>query len=158
MRPPPTHAPRDRASILERRNQAKAYLSISFCALLSLPASGQMAQSAQQRMEAVQNHLSRYVVIRNSKNDEMNLLLRMKELDVPAVSIAAIRNGAIDWAHAYGVSSIQGPTSINGNSLRSGFHFETCYGPRDTQACRRRQDRPGYERQSVFETMEDPGE
>ena len=96
MRPPPTHAPRDRASILERRNQAKAYLSISFCALLSLPASGQMAQSAQQRMEAVQNHLSRYVVIRNSKNDEMNLLLRMKELDVPAVSIAAIRNGAID--------------------------------------------------------------
>jgi len=95
-------------NIFERGNLASVYLSISLCALLSLPVSGQMAQSAQQRMDAVQSHLSRYVVIRNSKNDEMNLLSRMKELNVPAVSIAAIRDGAIDWARAYGVSSIQG--------------------------------------------------
>ncbi len=59
-------------------------------------------------MQVVQNRLSRYVVIRDSKNDEMNLASQMKVLGVPAVSIAAIRNGTIDWARAYGVSSLQG--------------------------------------------------
>lgn len=38
----------------------------------------------------------------------MNLVSQMKALDVPAVSIAAIRNGVIDWARTYGVSSVQG--------------------------------------------------
>ncbi|MBT9331185.1 serine hydrolase [Acidipila sp. 4G-K13] len=56
----------------------------------------------------MQSHLSRYVVITNSTNDEMNLASQMKALGVPAVSIAAIRNGAIDWTQAYGVSSLQG--------------------------------------------------
>jgi Beta-lactamase len=37
----------------------------------------------------------------------MNLVSQMKALSVPAVSIAAIRNGTIDWARAYGVSSAQ---------------------------------------------------
>ena len=38
----------------------------------------------------------------------MNLLSQMKALGVPAVSIAAIRNGALDWARVYGVASLQG--------------------------------------------------
>jgi CubicO group peptidase (beta-lactamase class C family) len=59
-------------------------------------------------MEAVQNHLSRYVVIQDGRNDDMNLVSQMKALGVPAVSIAAIRNGAIDWSRAYGVSSLDG--------------------------------------------------
>lgn len=59
-------------------------------------------------MQAVENHLSRYVVIRGSANNDMNLASQMKALGVPAVSIAAIRNGAIDWAQAYGVSSLEG--------------------------------------------------
>jgi CubicO group peptidase (beta-lactamase class C family) len=84
------------------------HLATYLCALLALPVHGQTAQSAQQRMQAVQNHLSRYVVIRGSRNDDINLLSQMKALDVPAVSIAAIRNGTIDWARAYGVSSLQG--------------------------------------------------
>jgi len=87
---------------------ANACLSTWLCAFLALAAHGQTAQSAQQRMQAVQDHLSRYVVIRDSRNDDMNLASQMKALGVPAVSIAAIRNGAIDWARAYGVSSLQG--------------------------------------------------
>ncbi len=94
--------------ILGARNLAHAYLYPCLCALLALPVHGQTAQSAQERMQAVQNHLARYVVIRDSRNDDMNLPSQMKALDVPAVSIAAIRNGAIDWARAYGVSAIQG--------------------------------------------------
>jgi CubicO group peptidase (beta-lactamase class C family) len=33
----------------------------------------------------------------------MQLASQMERLHVPAVSMAAIRNGRIDWAHAYGV-------------------------------------------------------
>src|SRR5580704_3680130 len=97
-------------SVLEDRssNLATAYLSTSLCALLALPVLGQTPQSAEERMQAVQDHLSRYVVIRNGRNDEMNLVSQMKALGVPAVSLAAIRNGAIDWSHAYGVSSLEG--------------------------------------------------
>jgi CubicO group peptidase (beta-lactamase class C family) len=95
-------------NILVGRNLANAYLSICLCTLLAFPVHGQTAQSAHQRMQAVENHLSRYVVVRDGKNDQMNLASQMKELGVPAVSIAAIRNGAIDWTRAYGVSSVQG--------------------------------------------------
>jgi CubicO group peptidase (beta-lactamase class C family) len=75
---------------------------------LTLPVYSQTAQSAQQRMQVVQSRLSRYVVIRGSENSDMNLDSQMKALGVPAVSIAAIQNGAIDWARAYGISSIGG--------------------------------------------------
>jgi CubicO group peptidase (beta-lactamase class C family) len=94
--------------VVEGTKLANAYRSTSLCALLALPVLGQTAQTAQQRMHAVENHLSRYVVIRDSRNDEMNLISQMKALGVPAVSIAAVRDGAIDWARAYGVSSLQG--------------------------------------------------
>lgn len=60
-------------------------------------------------MEAVQNHLSHYVSLKNAKNNEMDLASQMAVLRVPAVSIAAIKNGRIDWARAYGVSSLHGP-------------------------------------------------
>ncbi|HEY0161121.1 MAG TPA: serine hydrolase domain-containing protein [Edaphobacter sp.] len=60
-------------------------------------------------MEAVQTHLSRYVKLTNASNDEMNLASQMTALHVPAVSIATIRNGRIDWTRAYGVSSLDGP-------------------------------------------------
>jgi CubicO group peptidase (beta-lactamase class C family) len=75
---------------------------------LAFPAHEQTAQSAQQRMQAVENQLSRYVVIRGSRDAPMNLVSQMEVLGVLAVSIAAIRNGAIDWVRAYGVSSLQG--------------------------------------------------
>jgi CubicO group peptidase (beta-lactamase class C family) len=87
---------------------ANAFLSTVLCTIVALPVNGQTAQSAQERMRAVENHLSHYVVIRDGRNGQMNLASQMKALGVPAVSIAAIRNGAIDWARAYGVSSIQG--------------------------------------------------
>ena len=95
-------------NIFKDKNLVHAYLSGYLCALLALPIHSQMAQSAQQRMQAVQSHLSRYAIIRGSKNDEMNLDSQMKAFGVPAVSIAAIRNGKIDWARAYGVSSTEG--------------------------------------------------
>lgn len=94
--------------ILCSRNLASASVSVFICALLTHADCAQAVQSAQQRMEAVQDHLTRYVVIKNGKNDEMTLDSQMRALNIPAVSIAAIRNGVIDWARAYGVSSLHG--------------------------------------------------
>jgi CubicO group peptidase (beta-lactamase class C family) len=84
------------------------YLFAHLCAFAALPVHSQMAQSAQQRMQTVQSHLARYVIIRGSKHDDLDLYSQMKVLGVPAVSIAAIRNGVIDWARAYGVCSADG--------------------------------------------------
>jgi CubicO group peptidase (beta-lactamase class C family) len=69
---------------------------------------GQTTVSAKQRMEAVQEHLSRYVILKGSSNTDLQLASQMAALHVPAVSMAAIRDGRIDWAQAYGVSSLGG--------------------------------------------------
>jgi CubicO group peptidase (beta-lactamase class C family) len=90
------------------RTWAGACLLIYSCFLTLLPGQTQMAQSAQQRRHSVEGHLCRYVRIRGTRNDDMSLGSQMKALGVPAVSIAAIRNGSIDWAQAYGVSSREG--------------------------------------------------
>jgi CubicO group peptidase (beta-lactamase class C family) len=95
-------------NIFGGKDFANECFAVCLCAFLALPIDSQTAQSAQQRMQAVQSRLSRYVSIRGSKNVDMNLDEQMKALGVPAVSIAAIRNGAIDWARAYGVSSVNG--------------------------------------------------
>ena len=101
-------------NIFKGRNMVRAYLSVFLVVAFRLTANAQTEQSSQQRMEAVQNHLSHYVVMKDAENEEMSLLPQMNALNVPAVSIAAIRNGAIDWAHAYGVTSLHGaPASTN---------------------------------------------
>ena len=84
------------------------YLSAMVCALSAFAAHAQAPASAQQDMQAVQDHLSRYVVLKGAQQDEMDLASQMKALRVPAVSIAAIKDGGIDWARAYGSSSPQG--------------------------------------------------
>jgi CubicO group peptidase (beta-lactamase class C family) len=85
---------------------------------------GQTAQSAQQRMQAVQGHLSQYVSIRGNPHKSMNLDSQMKAFGVPAVSIAAIRDGTIDWARAYGVSSNGGVSSDGGAAVSTETLFE----------------------------------
>lgn len=95
-------------SVFRGRNLANARLSALVCAVLALPVYSQTAPSAQQRMHAVESRLSHYVRIRGNTNGTMNLGSQMTAFRVPAVSIAAIRNGAIDWARAYGVCSLEG--------------------------------------------------
>lgn len=49
------------------------------------------------------------VVIKGDQHAAHTLSDRMKELKVPGVSIAVIRNGKIEWARGFGVRSIGGP-------------------------------------------------
>lgn len=109
----------------EGKNLVRACLSVQLWTLMILPVQSQTAQSAQQRAQFVQSHLSRYVIIRGKKSDDLNLDSQMKALGVPAVSIAAIRNGAIDWARAYGVSSNEGKP-ISTDTLFSAASISPC--------------------------------
>jgi CubicO group peptidase (beta-lactamase class C family) len=82
-------------------------LTINF--LLTARSDTQAGAAPRQRIEAVNDHLTRYVVLKNSDHPYMQLAAQMEPLHVPAVSMAAIRDGRIDWAEAYGVTSLSGP-------------------------------------------------
>jgi CubicO group peptidase (beta-lactamase class C family) len=78
------------------------------CASLVLETAEQPPVSLKQRLEAVTGHLTRYAILKNSDHPYMQLVSQMESLHVPAVSMTAIRNGRIDWTHAYGITSLQG--------------------------------------------------
>jgi CubicO group peptidase (beta-lactamase class C family) len=86
----------------------RAISVLTVCVSLAGMAGGQTNGSPQQRHEAVDGHLTRYVVLSNSDHGYMQLAPQMESLHVPAVSMAAIRNGQVDWAQAYGVVSLGG--------------------------------------------------
>lgn len=86
--------------------------TIWLCASLvifSATARAQTRLSKNQRIEAVQAHLTRYASIKGAPDQEMTLASRMAQLHVPGVSIATIRDGRIDWARGYGVRYLAGP-------------------------------------------------
>ena len=86
--------------------RASVLLAINF--LVTTTTGAQPDATPKQRIEAVEDHLTRYVVLKNSDHPYMQLASQMPSLHVPAVSMAAIRNGEIDWAEAYGVVSLGG--------------------------------------------------
>jgi CubicO group peptidase (beta-lactamase class C family) len=93
---------------LRMRHLAIAVLVLSGCNISDATGPDLPSTSAKQRMESVQDSLARYVVLSGSSNDHLQLASQMAALHVPAVSLAAIRDGQIDWAQAYGVSSLGG--------------------------------------------------
>ena len=64
--------------------------------------------SVDARIARVESGLSRPVVIKGSGSGRMDLRERMAFHKVPAVSIALIENGRIEWARAYGMVSADG--------------------------------------------------
>lgn len=62
----------------------------------------------EQHIQHVQAGLVGTVVIKGDPHSTHNISDRMKELNIPGVSIAVIHNGVIEWARGFGVSSIGG--------------------------------------------------
>jgi CubicO group peptidase (beta-lactamase class C family) len=77
--------------------------------IFSAPLYAQTRLSKNQRIEAVQDRLTRYASIKGAADQQFTLASRMSQLHVPGVSIATIRSGRIDWARGYGVLSLDGP-------------------------------------------------
>jgi CubicO group peptidase (beta-lactamase class C family) len=88
---------------------------------LALVAVGCLAQSAatqtapeskaevEQHIQHVTSGLIGGVVLKGDEHATHTLADRMKELNVPGVSIAVLHNGKIEWARGFGVRSLGGP-------------------------------------------------
>ncbi len=77
--------------------------------VMRLPAQVATRSSAlEQRIQRIQDHIIS-PVIGKSATDGPSLADRMAALHVPGVSIAVIRDGAIEWARGFGVIRIGGP-------------------------------------------------
>ncbi len=63
----------------------------------------------EQRIQHVTSGLIGNVVIKGDEHSTHTLADRMKELNVPGVSIAVIHEGKIEWAQGFGVRSLGGP-------------------------------------------------
>lgn len=78
-----------------------------FCAAVSLHAvpavAAQASSSLEARIARVEQGLSTPVVLKGVSGQKMDLRARMAHHQVPAVSIALIDGGKVQWARAYGV-------------------------------------------------------
>lgn len=88
-------------------------LSVSFCAvvltgLLANPSIA--ADSAENRMRQVIEQMPPPVLVHGERPVATSLVTRMAELHVPAVSLAVIHKGRIDWARGFGVTQWNGPS------------------------------------------------
>lgn len=62
-----------------------------------------------QRIQRVEDGLVGTVVVKGDAHATHKLADRMKELNVPGVSVAVLHNGKIEWARGFGVASVGGP-------------------------------------------------
>src|ERR1017187_45062 len=66
------------------------------------------AAQIDQHIQHVQQGLTTGIVIKDDPHSTHNIADRMKELNVPGVSVAVIHHGAIEWARGFGVTAIGG--------------------------------------------------
>ncbi|MBC3872462.1 beta-lactamase family protein [Undibacterium sp. LX15W] len=74
-------------------------------------------QALQDRIKRVENGLTTLVVVKGVSDRKMTLADRMKFYQVPAVSIALVNNGKIEWARAYGTTTADGKQAITPTTL-----------------------------------------
>src|SRR6516225_2077368 len=85
-------------------------LFTSTISCLCLSSVGQSVSSPEGESLGVQEHLEKVisclpppVIVKGEKPTCAALIQRMTDLHVPAVSIAVIHNGSIEWARGFGV-------------------------------------------------------
>ena len=108
-----------RDDVLVRREKVHMLVvrELVFGALACFVAQCAVAQSANPTSPEVERHIQRVtsglvggVVIKGDEHATHTLTDRMKELNVPGVSIAVIHHGQIEWARGFGVRSVDGPS------------------------------------------------
>ncbi len=75
-------------------------------AVLQSAAAEAATAALQARINKVERGLSSRIVVKGSADQQMNLMDRMAYYQVPAVSIALINQGRVEWAKAYGMADI----------------------------------------------------
>ena len=78
--------------------------------------------SVRQRIERVENGLLPAVVVRGQEPPRTTIRTVMERFHVPAVSIAVINDGRLEWARAYGVTEVGG-TAVDTATLFLAGHI-----------------------------------
>lgn len=84
------------------------FIVVSIVLMLLVPSASaqELTPEVQSRIARVEQGLSSRVVVKDAPDQKMSLAARMAFHDVPAVSIALINNGRVEWARAYGVLDV----------------------------------------------------
>jgi len=69
------------------------------------------------RIQRVQHGLALPVLVKGRPDQRLALMDRMRVYHTPAVSVAVINNGAIEWARAWGVKQLGKPSPADENTL-----------------------------------------
>jgi CubicO group peptidase (beta-lactamase class C family) len=93
----------------------KRFTGVSLAAALSCTAFAAQSSGTSDRIARVQN-LVPPVLVTGETPKLKPLATRMEELKVPAVSVAVIHEGRIEWAHGFGVIRADGPP-VTANTL-----------------------------------------
>jgi len=100
------------------------WLLWSFLSLLLLGAQAQAADAdsipdavVQARIARVEQGLTTRIVVKGATGRKMSLMERMAYHQVPAVSIALINDGRVEWARAYGVAEVGGTRPVDPATL-----------------------------------------
>ncbi len=92
-------------------------LVITLVCLFTLPASPQNVSSeVEQRIQHVTAGLIGNIVLKGHERATRTLADRMKQLNVPGVSIAVIHNRKIEWVRGFGVRNRDG-APVNAETL-----------------------------------------
>jgi CubicO group peptidase (beta-lactamase class C family) len=82
---------------------------VSSCSSEEQTSSIDETSTIEQRIQRIQNGLVPPVIFEGETPKKIRLLDRMEELGIPAVSIAVIHDGKIEWARGFGSLKIGGP-------------------------------------------------
>ena len=77
-----------------------------------------------QHIQKVEDGLVGVVVVKGDAKATQKLADRMKQLNVPAVSIAVLHNGKIEWARGYGLASLASVGGVAGPAVTADTMFQ----------------------------------
>lgn len=84
---------------------------------LATSSSTTSTSTVSERIRRVEQGLSTLVVVKDAPNQKMTIAERMRFYQVPAVSVAVVNNGKIEWARAYGVTQAGGKQAVTPTTL-----------------------------------------
>jgi CubicO group peptidase (beta-lactamase class C family) len=112
---------------------ARFALLAGFAGFLTQPVCAQYSPEIEQHIQHVTSGLIGGTVLKGEEHNTHTLADRMKELNVPGVSVAVVHNGKIEWARGFGVRSIGG-SPVNPETM---FQAGSISKPLAAMACLR---------------------
>ncbi|WP_421826537.1 serine hydrolase domain-containing protein [Larkinella sp.] len=77
----------------------------------------QAQSNLSEKIRQIENHLLPAIVVEGEEVEPLNMADRMKQLRIPGLSIAVIKDGEIEWVKGYGFASQEEQRAVNENTM-----------------------------------------